>query len=110
MKQGQAGLDYGMPAHLLDAGKIFRACWENLPSSLIVNCWNRSKCLNQTASTITKNFIDEEKEKIFYNENQKINYDQSQIVNVHENEIKNDDKLEKENEKKKSSRDMRTFS
>lgn len=42
---GEKGLEFGQPAHVLDAAEISRDCWDELSMETIVGCWRRANCL-----------------------------------------------------------------
>ena len=54
--QGRRGLQYGQPAHLLDAAILLKECWENLSPSTIVGCFNRSRCFLHAEVSIPNEF------------------------------------------------------
>ena len=42
---GNKGLKFGLQAHLLDAARLIKECWDQLKSTTIAGCWIRAKCL-----------------------------------------------------------------
>lgn len=44
-KPGEKGLEFGQPAHVLDAAEITQECWDELSVDTIVGCWRRANCL-----------------------------------------------------------------
>lgn len=53
MRSGTAGLDYGKPAHLLDAAKLARQSWDNVTSETIKHCFDKAEIINQCKSEST---------------------------------------------------------
>lgn len=44
-RPGEKGLEFGQPAHVLDAAEIARDCWDELSIETIARCWRRANCL-----------------------------------------------------------------